>query len=142
MIFPIFQVFWILFGVCGGLVFFQELSHLPPSHIALFAVAIALITIGVYFLAKHEMQQVFVDASEKFESKELSKDRIETPLPVLLPVVSRDVRYAWSLLGPETAILSSGIHVRSSMSRSSISLSTSPARRGIEMTETTSVQAA
>lgn len=58
IVFPIFQIFWILFSVLGGLVYFQEYARLQVNQASLFCLAIGVICVGVYFLAQHEAQQV------------------------------------------------------------------------------------
>ena len=149
VIFPIFQVFWIVFGVVGGIIFFKEVSNFHSTKALVFVCAILMILIGVYFLAKHEMEQVFLPPN-KFKHAVLAvmcanklrkiKDTalpepdeevdIESGTPTtVLPVTpsERGISFAWSFLGPETAILSADVTARnSSVLRNSRVLSSPP----------------
>ncbi|EQC29740.1 hypothetical protein SDRG_12512 [Saprolegnia diclina VS20] len=57
VVFPIFQVFWIAFGVVGGMVFYNDLSRLEFFQSISFLLAFACILVGVYYLAQHEPQK-------------------------------------------------------------------------------------
>ncbi|KDO23222.1 hypothetical protein SPRG_11154 [Saprolegnia parasitica CBS 223.65] len=57
VVFPIFQVFWIAFGVVGGMVFYGDLARLEFFQSISFLLAFACILVGVYYLAQHEPQK-------------------------------------------------------------------------------------
>ncbi|ETV70516.1 hypothetical protein, variant [Aphanomyces astaci] len=61
IVFPVFQVFWIGFGVVGGMVLYGDLARLEFFQGVSFVLAFWCILIGVYNLAQHESQGV--DAS-------------------------------------------------------------------------------
>ncbi|OQR87537.1 hypothetical protein THRCLA_10449 [Thraustotheca clavata] len=58
VVFPIFQVFWIAFGVVGGMVFYGDLVRLEFFQGISFLLAFACILVGVYYLAQHEPAKI------------------------------------------------------------------------------------
>ncbi|OQR99706.1 hypothetical protein ACHHYP_04877 [Achlya hypogyna] len=63
VVFPIFQVFWIAFGVVGGMVFYGDLARLEFFQGVSFLLAFACILVGVYYLAQHEPYKPLVPAA-------------------------------------------------------------------------------
>lgn len=124
LIFPIFQISWTVASTVGGLIVFEEYQQLNTDQTGMFALALVVIMIGVYFLAQHEMQQVMGltklkaaclaiqfcmrlrRSSTSCEPEEINND----PTPFVSTVASptsRKLSYGWLLLGPETGLLNS-----------------------------------
>lgn len=122
IIFPIFQVFWVVFSVLGGLIYFQEINNLNQQQSVVFTIAISIIILGVYFLAQHEAQQVSVKRKLTFKTAvntviiarrmdnfgtAFGKRSVHRAAPSSKPSVS----WTWGLLGVETALLSARYNV-------------------------------
>ena len=50
-IIPVLQALWLLFGVLGGGIFFEEFSHLDPYQMFFFIVGVLILLFGVCILS-------------------------------------------------------------------------------------------
>ncbi|KAF0686206.1 Aste57867_21992 [Aphanomyces stellatus] len=57
-VFPVFQAFWIIFSVIGGIVFYDSESDFDTTKWILYPLALAFIGLGVYCLAQHPSKPV------------------------------------------------------------------------------------
>eukprot|EP00299_Pterocystis_sp_00344_P016116 c8074_g1_i2.p1 GENE.c8074_g1_i2~~c8074_g1_i2.p1 ORF type:complete len:428 (+),score=88.76 c8074_g1_i2:35-1318(+) len=97
LVLPIFQVFWIICGVIGAGVFYDEFSSMSFNQIVLLNVGFSLISYGIYMLARLHMSHkakgeyprkgslVDMVAGETIQSvndylKERLSERVELPL--------------------------------------------------------------
>ena len=60
---PIFQTFWILISVLGGLVYFDEWKHFSPFQAVMFPIGIAVTVRGVVELTKRGDEEDELDES-------------------------------------------------------------------------------
>ena len=66
---PIFQTFWILISVLGGLVYFDEWKHFSPFQAVMFPIGIAVTVRGVVELTKRGDEEEEENASSEDTSK-------------------------------------------------------------------------
>jgi multidrug transporter EmrE-like cation transporter len=59
-VFPVFQAFWISFGVIGGIIFYQQGSHLSDVAIILHILAAIFMVVGCVLLMKHGKEEWMV----------------------------------------------------------------------------------
>jgi hypothetical protein len=56
-IYPVFQAFWIGFGVFGGMVFYQDFKDLSTTQWAIYLCAAAAMVVGCFFFFEHGRQE-------------------------------------------------------------------------------------
>eukprot|EP00658_Telonema_sp_P-2_P036166 TRINITY_DN26213_c0_g1_i1.p1 TRINITY_DN26213_c0_g1~~TRINITY_DN26213_c0_g1_i1.p1 ORF type:complete len:545 (-),score=93.48 TRINITY_DN26213_c0_g1_i1:96-1730(-) len=64
---PVYQSFWIVFGIASGLIFYQEYKDLTPFGYAMFFLGVAISLVGVAILSKRtsRARAPFVSGLEK-----------------------------------------------------------------------------
>ncbi|CAK4084546.1 unnamed protein product [Aphanomyces euteiches] len=74
VVFPVFQVFWIGFGVIGGMVLYGDLARLEFFQGVSFVLASCCILVGVYNLAQHETSEKSSTSLDAARKKSIESD--------------------------------------------------------------------
>ena len=103
-IIPLLQCIWLLFGVFGGGIFFQEFQELSLLNGGLFALGIFILIVGIYFLQpnkkKLDNQTIEIEMGE-IPTPSPSNDSTNTEESVEVPV---EVTKSIPLAGPSPSL--------------------------------------